>query len=265
MPTATEALERYLVTARIAGEVDTPRESNLGNARRFADGEPGYQLGLPPRQPWSYEKVVALMSDMVGIDPDLNRRTGRDTIDPACTVAALDRFRQRLALAAARRERVLVATGHPTGILEIHLAVVAALRAAGCRILTPAAGRAFEVVPAITEPLPRPQLLYVGGVAMSSDRYALWHSHAAEGMDLMLRELTADGGGVPDLVIGDHGFAGGAARAGLDVLCFADSNDPALFVGEAEGRVGVTVPLDDNVLPHLYGPLVGYLVAGWER
>src|SRR5690242_9174390 len=103
MPTATEALERYLVTARIAGEVDTPRESNLANARRFAEGEPGYQFGLPPRQPWPFAKVVALMAEAAGIDPDLDRRTGPDTIDPARTVAALDRFRDRLAAAAARR------------------------------------------------------------------------------------------------------------------------------------------------------------------
>src|SRR5205814_1740983 len=82
------------------------------------------------------------------------------------TVAALDRYRDRLARAAAAKQRVLVATGHPTGLLEIHLAVVAALRAAGCRILTPAAGHGFDVVPAQAEPLSRAQVLYVGGVAM---------------------------------------------------------------------------------------------------
>jgi hypothetical protein len=46
------------------------------------------------------------------------------------------------------------------------------------------------------------------------------------------------------------------------VVGFADSNDPALFVGEAEGRVAVTVPLDDNVQPHLYAPVVDSLLAG---
>jgi hypothetical protein len=264
MPAATGVLEHHLVTARIAGQVNTPRESNLGNARRFAAGEPGYQFGLPPRQRWSYERVVALIADRVGIDPDLSRETGPDTIDPARTVAALDRFRERLAQAAGRRERVLVATGHPTGILEIHLALVSALRAAGCPILTPAAGAVFEVPAASSEPVPRAQVLYVGGVAMASDRFALWHSHSPAGMDGMLAALAADGAPPPDLVIADHGFAGAAARAGLDVACFADSNDPALFVGEAEERVGVTVPLDDNVLPHLYAPVVAHLLAGWS-
>jgi hypothetical protein len=41
---------------------------------------------------------------------------------------------------------------------------------------------------------------------------------------------------------------------------FADSNDPALFVGEAEGDVAVCVPLDDNVEPSLYGPLTTFLL-----
>jgi hypothetical protein len=41
---------------------------------------------------------------------------------------------------------------------------------------------------------------------------------------------------------------------------FADSNDPALFVAEAEGRLLVCVPLDDNVAPHLYEPLTAYLL-----
>ena len=40
----------------------------------------------------------------------------------------------------------------------------------------------------------------------------------------------------------------------------ADCNDPALFVGEAEGRVLSCVPLDDNVAPRHYPPLTAYLL-----
>src|SRR3954463_4740354 len=102
----------------IAGDVNTPRESNLGNARRFAGGDPAYRFGLDPLRPWSYEEVVALMAARVGIDPDVSRATGRDTIDPELTVVALGKARDRLAKAVAARERVLVASGHPTGIFE---------------------------------------------------------------------------------------------------------------------------------------------------
>ncbi len=264
MLTETEPLDRYLVTARIAGPVATSRESNVQHARHFAAGDPGYQFGLPPRRPWSYEQVVALLAERVGIDPDVHRESGADTIDPARTVAALDRMRERLAQAARRRERVLLATGHPVGVLEIHLALAAALRAAGCPVLTPAQGTRFDVPPAYSESLTRSQLVHVGGVAVCADGFfALWHSHSSAGMDAMLATLAAEGAAPPDLVIADHGFAGGAARAGLDVVCFADCNDPALFVGEAEGRVRVAVPLDDAVLPRLYGPVIAHLLAGW--
>ena len=64
----------------------------------------------------------------------------------------------------------------------------------------------------------------------------------------------------PDLVIGDHGWAGAAGQAGVDAVGFADCNDPALFVGEAEGRVVSCVPLDDNVDPRRYAPLTAYLL-----
>jgi len=46
------------------------------------------------------------------------------------------------------------------------------------------------------------------------------------------------------------------------VVSFADSNDPALFIGEAEGRVRVTVPIDDNVQPHHYWPVSDFLLDG---
>ena len=55
------------------------------------------------------------MAERVGIDPDPERSTGTDVIDPHKTVAALERMRDRLRVAARRRERVLVASGHPAG------------------------------------------------------------------------------------------------------------------------------------------------------
>ena len=50
-------------------------------------------------------------------------------------------------------------------------------------------------------------------------------------------------------------------QAGIDTVGFADCNDPALFLAEAEGTVRVAVPLDDNVQPHLYGPVSDYLLS----
>jgi hypothetical protein len=77
-------------------------------------------------------------------------------------------------------------------------------------------------------------------------------------MEWMLAEL---GDAPPDLVIADHGWAGAAGEAGVPTVAFADSNDPGLFVGEAEGKIDVVVPLDDNVLPRYYAPLTDRLVT----
>jgi hypothetical protein len=87
------------------------------------------------------------------------------------------------------------------------------------------------------------------------------HTHSPLPMQAALADLEARGEAPPDLVVADHGWAGAAGQAGVDSVGFADCNDPALFVGEAEGRVLVSVPLDDNVEPSLYAPLTQFLLG----
>jgi hypothetical protein len=54
---------------------------------------------------------------------------------------------------------------------------------------------------------------------------------------------------------------GRAAQDGIDTVGFADSNDPALFLAEAEGTLTVCVPLDDHVVnPRFYEPMTAYLL-----
>jgi hypothetical protein len=246
------ALREHLVRARIAGDVATSREDNLRNARRMAEGLPTYDFGLRPRRAWAYEEVVAVMAERCGISPDLSYVEGPDTIDPDRTLAQLERWRDRLAKAAAGGERVLLATGHPTGVLAIHLQVAAALRAAGAQVLVPEQEWAQQL-----EGRPRPQTVRaINGVHVLATGGELLHTHLPGPMQALLAVLGEE---PPDLVVGDHGWAGAAAEAGLETLALADCNDPALFVAEAEGKPVVTVPLDDNVRPQLYDPLSAYL------
>jgi hypothetical protein len=76
----------------------------------------------------------------------------------------------------------------------------------------------------------------------------------------MVAEVRATDAAWPKLAIADHGWAGAAGEAGIDTVGFADSNDPALFVGESEDKIAVAVPLDDNVFPQHYAPVVAYLL-----
>jgi hypothetical protein len=246
----------HLLRSRICGDVRTPRQSNLRNARLCAQGDPGYRFGLEFGRPWSYEEVVGLLAERVGTSPDLEHVAGADTIDPWKCVQRLTVMADRLALAAERRDRVLIATGHPTGVLVMHLAIASALKAAGCEVLTPGPGWTY------LSRGRRRHVCHVGGVAMVTGGADLEHTHDPEPMRGMLDALAAADEAPPELVIADHGYAGAAGMAGIETVGFADSNDPALFVGEAEGLISVAVPLDDNVLPHLYAPLTEVLTAG---
>jgi len=255
-------LRRHLLEARIAGDVATPRESNLANAARMAQGRPGYDFGLVPARDWTRDEVLDVMVRRCGVLPDPAYARGPDTIDVDLTLGALDRVRDRLALAAQRRERVLLATGHPTGILVLHLAVAQALRAAGAHVLIPDLGWSWpwdsrsRGDDAWARDRPR-HVRAIGGVHVLASGGELLHSHAPEPGRALLAALDAP----PDLVVADHGWAGAAAAAGLEVLAYADCNDPALFVAQEEGLAITVVPLDDNVLPHLYDPVSAHLTS----
>lgn len=260
-----EELRAHLVSFGIAGEVATPRENNLSSYLRMSRREPLYLFGLEPEGSWTETDVLALMAERCGVSPELEHTSGQDTIDPDRTLDRLEAMAGRLRQAAERRERVLVATGHPVGLRPTHTAVARALRTAGCRLLTPGISWQHPDDTRYAE---------AGGTIGYLDDVAVLigidgipeHTHSPLPMQAILAALDAAGEQPPDLVVADHGWAGAAGQAGIDAVGFADCNDPALFVGEAEGRVLVCVPLDDNVDPKLYGPITGYLLerAGWQ-
>ncbi|MFI5777518.1 phosphatase [Nocardia sp. NPDC051570] len=251
MPTLAD----YLAANAIAGEVATPRESNLANIAGMLDDGLDDSFGLTRAPHWTVPSVLEVMVEKVGVNADIRYTTGQDTIDPMLTVAALGRLGDRLGRAVQRRERVLFATGHPVGLLAMHIDLAAALKARGCEVLRIGAGLGYVRADGM-----RRDIRYLAGVAMSACDGNLEHTHRPDLMSLLLKADVPR----PDLVVADHGWAGAAAEAGLPVVGFADCNDPALFVAEAEGRIEVVVPLDDSVAPHLYTPLADYVLNGAE-
>jgi len=247
-----------LIDSRIAGAVATSRENNLANFRLMAARDPGYLFGLEPKGEWAFDDVLALMSRNCGVNDDPMYDAGADTIDPELTIERLEAMADVLHGLAEAKGRVLVATGHPTGLLAVHLEIARALESAGVTLLTPPAS--WQDVDRSGTPHER-HVRYLHGVAVVSQGANLLHTHSPAPMRAMLAQLTASGHAFPDLVVADHGFAGAAGAAGVRTVGFADCNDPALFVGEAEGDVAVCVPLDDNVMPRLYEPMIAYLLA----
>ncbi|MQA85070.1 MAG: phosphatase [Streptosporangiales bacterium] len=254
-----EELRDHLVRTRIAGPVATPRENNLAHFRYLAERDRYYTFGLELDGDWTPADILELMAKRCGVNPDATYVAGTDTIDPDRTIDALTAMAERVGEAARRRERVLLATGHPSGLLPIYLELARALTDHGCPVLTPALGWAYRTQTQYGTQ--ERHIRYVSGVAVLSAGGGLHHTHSPRPMEAILRFLRDSGEEWPDLVVADHGWAGAAGQAGIDTVGFADSNDPALFVGEAEGKVRAAVPLDDNVPPHYYAPLTAYLLG----
>lgn len=261
------ALRAHLVATGLAGQVATPREKSLASYRLFAARDPRQTLGLDPAGAWTEPELLRLMADRCGVSPDPAHTSGPEAIDPDCTVAALEAFAERLARAARDRLPVLLGTGHPQRLLGFYASLAAALSAAGCVVLTPAHARDVDMRTRFG--VRRHLLWYVGGVAVvrpadtEGDRPPEGvgaHTHSPLPVRAALAAVAEQGGPLPRLVVGDHGFVCGAGQLGIESIGLADCDDPAVFVAEAEGSVSVAVPLDDAGRSDYYRPLTRYVL-----
>ncbi|MEW2622083.1 phosphatase [Streptomyces sp. NPDC048106] len=255
----------YLSAVRLAGTVGTPRERSLRRYRMFAARDPRALIGIDPQGAWQEPELLGLMAERCGVPADPRYRSGPDAIDPARTLAALDAFAARLAAAAGRHAPVLFGTGHPGSLLGFYAALADALSAAGCEVLTPARGRCVDILTRFG--LRTHRIDYVRRVALVRETDAGRpgcepgaHCHSPLPVRVVLEAAAAAGGPLPELVVGDHGWLCGAGQLGFEAIGPADADDPAPFVGEAEGAVSVVVPLDDGARSSHYLPLTRYVL-----
>ncbi|WP_431042905.1 phosphatase [Streptomyces sp. P1-3] len=262
---STAALRAHLLAARLAGPVATTRERSLRRYRLFAARDPRALIGIEPERDWSFIELLHLMGDRCGVSIDPRLTSGHDVIDPDRTIEALDAFAGRLRAAAVDAVPVLIGTGHPHRLLGFYASLAAALSAAGCCVLTPAQGRCIDITTRFG--LRTHHLAYVRGVALvrepgvraaGSEPGA--HTHSPLPVRIALACAAEAGSPLPGLVIGDHGWVCGAGQLGIEAIGLADSDDPAPFVGQAEGRVSVVVPLDDTARSDCYRPLTRYVL-----
>ncbi|MFD3542857.1 phosphatase [Streptomyces sp. NPDC058662] len=262
---STGALRAHLLAARLAGPVATSREESLRSYRLFAARDPRVLLGLDPERGWDERDLLGLMARKCGVSPDPRHVSGPDVIDPELTLAALEAFAGRLRQAVEAGSPVLFGTGHPHRLLDFYAGLARAVSAAGCAVLTPARGVDVDV--ATRFGVRTHSIDYVRGVALVREPGARTagsstgaHTHSPLPVRVALGALAEGGGPLPDLVVGDHGWVCGAGQLGIDAIGLADTDDPALFVGEAEGRVAVAVPVDDAVRADYYRPLTRYVL-----
>ncbi|MFG2356814.1 phosphatase [Streptomyces sp. NPDC048521] len=264
MSTAAE-LRAHLLAVRLAGVVGTSREDSLRSYRLFAARDPRVLIGIDPERTWNQGDLLALMAEKCGVSGDPRHTSGPDVIDPERTLAALDAFAERIREVARRGAPVLFGTGHPQRLLGFYAGLADALSAAGCEVLSPAQGRCVDILTRFG--LRTHRLDYVRGVALVREPGAERpgcepgvHSHSPLPVRVALEAAAECGGSLPELVVGDHGWVCGAGQLGFEAIGLADTDDPALFVGEAEGRVSVVVPVDDAVRSDCYRPLTRYVL-----
>jgi hypothetical protein len=232
------------------------RQNNISKIRALIEGDPEGWFGLTPRRSYTPEDILGFLADLTGCSREIGDLEGSDTLDPDRTMQGIQAAAERLRDAARHGLTLLAVTGHPTGLLEHHIRVVDAYRSAGGksirmraeeRLISGSRGREYEV-------------RYVGDVGCLADWGTLRHTHSAEPMEALLEVRPW-----PDIVLGDHGFAGAAIERGIPTIAVMDINDPALAVAVAEQRDVVVIPMDDNRPPVSYEPswrLISSIVSG---
>ena len=236
-----------LIAAGITGPHRSHRrESSLRKIHALLDGEDAdATFGMSGFEKYSAGEVLGFMAELTGCSADIADVACEDLIDPDKTMAGLVALGDRLKLEAERGSTLLAVTGHPTGVLEFYIRLVDAYQLAGGKVvrlreeekvLLGSRGRAYEV-------------RYIGGVGCLADWGSLKHTHSSKAMEALLEARPW-----PDLVLGDHGFAGAAIERGIPTLAVVDINDHALAIAKAEDRDVLLVPLDDNRPQRLYEP-----------
>ncbi|MDQ4145429.1 MAG: phosphatase [Actinomycetota bacterium] len=241
---ATEILE-WLVDTRIAGPHSShSREDNVRKAEMLASGDPKATFGLIDAAYVRAREALLAVATVAGSgDP------GAAYIDPTATLSSAIGAADRLQRACLAGASVLVATGHPTGLLSFYGLLAQALDRLGATIIRP-----LDNV-RIHGPDGSGRIRYLLGVGALTDGGSILHTHSPWPMEEILRS-----GHHIDLVVGDHGFAGAAIQAGIPTVAVMDTNDPALAVGWASGRDVSLIPLDDNRPPDLYLPLAELMI-----
>lgn len=235
-----------LVAAGITGPHRShPRAKSIDQISGLLEGtDPVATFGLSGAERYSAQEILGFMADLTGCSPDIEDLQCEERIEPELTLEGLVAAGERLSEAAIQGRTLLVGTGHPTGMLEFYMNVADAFVRAGGKLL-----RSREEERLVLKKGRDSEIRYVGGVGCLAEWGSLRHTHSAVPMEAMLQERPW-----PDLVMGDHGFAGAAVANGIPTIAIMDINDHALAVAKAEGRDLLIVPLDDNRPPRLYEP-----------
>jgi hypothetical protein len=248
-------LATHLVRSRLAGAVNTSPRSTLTNCAKLVQGHRDYTFGLTDWREATVDDAIDAVRAVCGGDPRTNGDPdGPGWIEPDAALAGIARHRRRVRDAAESGGlRVLLATGHPTGLLAHYQALARALQDSGSRLLAPLDDRWIDW----DRSGRRLGLRFLDGVACVFDGGSLRHTHRSVFMEAMINAIDVDD---IDMVVADHGMAGAAIAAGLPTLSIADVNDPALPLAQVRGWTDAVLPIDDNLAPATFVPVTAAML-----
>jgi hypothetical protein len=236
------AMQRIAETHVAGRDTRHNRIANLQAIRSVVEGDPHYTWDIRGVDRFSFGEILAAISAITGCSRDPSVTSGGGYISPAATLSGLELAAGAIADAAHRGGRFLLGTGHPGSLLLYYIRLAGLIRSWGGIVLEPALGARVP---------PNLDLAYVDGVAVTTDRASVLHSHSHDAMDQMLA-----GAGLVDLLVADHGYASGAITAGVPVVAIMDTNDPALALAQQLAADLIVIPMDDNRPPSCYLPIL---------
>ncbi|MCC6338378.1 MAG: phosphatase [Acidimicrobiia bacterium] len=221
------------------------RDEVLGLARRVVSGHARAQLGLPaasvPPVPTSVDDVLALAERHWGL-----RWDGlTPLIDPDLTLAAWVTAVDRVLDVASRGGRLIFATGRPASLLPLYQQVAVLATAAGGDVLADTESPPFP--PGARRTPTARRIRWFGGVAVVTDGRSLLADDAVEAARELFFHLPR-----PDLVVADHGFAGGAVAIDVETVALADLDALAFGLVVDDGLPVTLVPCTDTQAPAAY-------------
>ena len=249
----SSARDALVASAVVGSHQSHSRRDNLRKIDALIRGEEDASFGLSTVTSHSLVEILGWLAELTGCSPDPGDTEGADTMEPDRTLDAIVAAGTRLRDEAVRGSTLLAATGHPTGLLELYVRIVDMYRAAGGKILRLKEEKKFPFGSGLGE------IRYVGNVGCLARGASLMHTHSALPMEAMLEEEP-----LPDIVLGDHGFAGAALERGIPAVAVMDINDPALAAAWGEGKDVMVIPMDDNRPPRHYEPVRDLFEASFD-
>ncbi|HWC31918.1 MAG TPA: phosphatase, partial [Actinomycetota bacterium] len=181
-----DELTAALLANGMAGEVSHDRANVWGKVQRLVTGDPDVTFGLSGMTRYEAREVIGLVARAIDFAVEPNFLDGPTVIEPATILQALHEAGDRLALAADRGEEVLIATGHPVGMVMLYIEVARELSRRGAKLLRPLEGFRWRELGRSR------QIRYLHGVGVLTDRASSLHTHSPGPMERMLGEVEPD-------------------------------------------------------------------------